>query len=123
MKKKNMILTLAVIIVVSLSVWFFTRPEALGNITQTFSEPTSNTSNISFSGEINERIKFSFRSDVETGELNIVLYDSNGNIVYELDEARALETYFTFEKTDTYTLKVEYIDFVGNYEVKVYKAN
>lgn len=123
MKKKNIILSLAIIALVLLSVYFFTLPEALGNMTQTFSEPTSNTSNISFSGEINERIKFSFRSNVEAGKLDVILYDSNGNVVYELDEAKALETYFTFEETDTYTLEAEYVDFLGSYEVKVYKVN
>lgn len=49
------------------------------------------------------------------GGLNVVLYDPTGNLIYELDKAKALETYFTFDKTDTYTLKAEYVDFVGNY--------
>ena len=121
MKKKTIIV--AVLIIILLSIWFFNRPETLGNITQSFDEPTTNISTITFSGEANERIKFSFRSNVEVGELNIILYDSNGNMVYELDKAKALETYFTFEKTDTYTLKAEYTGFVGKYEIKVYKAN
>lgn len=43
--------------------------------------------------------------------------------MYELDKAKELETYFTFEKTDTYILKAEYVDFVGEYKVEVYKAN
>lgn len=86
-----------------------------------FAEPTSGTSNISFAGEENNKIKFSFKSNVESGELNIVLYDSTGNLIYELDKAKALEIYFTFDKTDTYTLKAEYVDFVGNYEIKVSK--
>ena len=60
---------------------------------------------------------------IESGEFNIILYDSNGIVVYELDKAKALETYYTFEKTDTYTLQAEYVDFVGNYKVKVYKVN
>ncbi|MBE5888886.1 MAG: hypothetical protein E7283_08690 [Lachnospiraceae bacterium] len=123
MKKKNIILSLVVIVIVLLSIWFFARPEALGNITQTYREPTTNTSNISFLGEANEKIKFSFRSNVEAGELNIILYDSDGKVVYELDKAKALETYFTFDKTDTYTLKAEYVDFVGDYEIKVYNVN
>lgn len=95
----------------------------LGNINQDFTEPTTSTSNISFAGEENNKIKFSFRSNIESGELNIVLYDSNGNIAYELDKAKALETYFTFNKTDTYTLKAEYVDFVGDYEIVVYEVD
>lgn len=48
---------------------------------------------------------------------------STSNISYELDKAKALETYFTFNKTDTYTLKAEYVDFVGNYEIAVYEVD
>lgn len=120
-KKKSIIISGIVIILVVLSIFLSTRPDVLGNMNKTFAEPTTSTSNISFAGEENNKIKFSFRSNVESGELNIVLYDSNGNLVYELDKAKALETYFTFDKTDTYTLKAEYVDFVGNYEIAVYK--
>ena len=123
MKKKNIILIIIMLVIVLLILWIINRPESLGNITQKFSEPTTSYSNITFSGEANERIKFSFKSNIESGELDIILYDSTGNVVYELDKAKALETYFTFEKTDTYTLKTEYVDFVGNYEVEVYEAN
>ncbi len=69
------------------------------------------------------KIKFSFKSSVEAGELDIVLYDSDGNIVYELDKAKALETYCTLEKADTYTLSAKYNDFVGNYKIVVYEAD
>lgn len=123
MKKRNIILLVVVFSIVLLILWIFNRPESLGNITQKFNEATTSSANITFSGETNERIKFSFKSDIESGELAIILYDSTGNVVYELDKAKALETYFTFEKTDTYTLKAEYVDFVGNYEVEVYEAN
>lgn len=123
MKKKNIILFMVAIVIILLILWIFNRPESLGNITQKFSEPTTSSANVTFSGEMNERIKFSFKSNIGSGELDIILYDSNGNVAYELDKAKALETYFTFEKTDTYTLKAEYADFVGNYKVEVYKAN
>lgn len=123
MKKKNIVLTIAVVVIALLILWIFNQPESVGNITQKFSEPTTSSSNIIFSGETNERIKFSFKSNIESGELDILLYDSNGNVVYELDRAKALETYFTFEKSDTYTLKAEYVDFVGNYKVEVYEAD
>lgn len=123
MKKKIIILLSVVLIIVLLILWAFSRPESMGNITQKFSEPTTSSSDISFCGEANERIKLSFISNIESGELEIFLYDSNGNKVYELDKAKALETYFTFEKADTYTLKAEYVDFVGNYKIVVYKAD
>jgi len=122
MKKRNIIL-LVVFALTLLILWIFNRPESLGNITQKFNEAATSSANITFSGEANERIKFSFKSNIESGELDIILYDSTGNVVYELDKAKELETYFTFEKTDTYTLKAEYVDFVGEYKVEVYKAN
>jgi len=122
MKKRNIIL-LVVFALTLLILWIFNRPESLGNITQKFNEAATSSANITFSGEANERIKFSFKSNIESGELDIILYDSTGNVVYELDKAKELETYFTFEKTDTYILKAEYVDFVGEYKVEVYKAN
>lgn len=108
---------------VLVGIYFFTRPDALGNISHAFNEETSNVSNISFDGTENERIKFSFKSNVKSGELNISLYDSNGNLVYELDKAKALETYYVFEKTDIYTLEAKCENFVGDYEISVYDAN
>lgn len=119
-KKKGIIIGGIVVVLIVLSAFLFTRPDVLGNMNQDFTESTTSTSNISFVGEENNKIKFSFRSNVESGELNIVLYDSNGNIVYELDKAKALETYFIFDKTDTYTLKAEYVNFVGYYKITVY---
>ena len=71
-------------------------------------------------GETGKRINILFASDVKSGDLNIVLYDSNKNIVYELDKAKELVTYYTFSNIDTYILIAEYTDFVGNFKVSVY---
>ena len=78
MKKKGIIIGGTAVILIVLSVFLFTRPDVLGNMNQDFAEPTTSTSNISFTGEENNKMKFSFRSNVESGELSIVLYDSNG---------------------------------------------
>ncbi len=86
-------------------------------------EINKDTSAISFLGEDGDRIKFSLHSNLEVGELDIVLYDSNDNKVYELDRAETLETYFNLEKSDTYMLQAECSDFVGNYSVTFYKSN
>lgn len=123
MKKKKIIIASIVLVVAALGIWLLTRPKALGNIDQTYAEATTSNSNISFSGEAGEKIKFSFRSRIESGDLEIVLYDSKGNAVYELDQAKALETYFVLEKSDTYTLEAEYKDFIGNYKIVVYKVD
>lgn len=123
MKKKIIILTIFILVIILSSSIFSTRSKALGNMTNTFDKPTTNTSEILFSSQANDKIKFSFKSNVEAGELDIILYDSIGNVVYELDKAKALETYCTLEKTDTYTLKADYSDFVGSYKVTVYEAD
>ena len=123
MKKKIIIPTIFILVVILSSSIFSTRSKALGNMTNTFDKPTTNASEILFSGQASDKIKFSFKSSVEEGELDIVLYDSDGNIVYELDKAKALETYYTLEKADTYILSAEYSDFVGSYKIAVYKAD
>lgn len=84
--------------------------------------PTTKTSTISFVGEAGDKIKFAFESDIKSGELRIVLYDSQGNEVYELDKADVLQTFFYLESSDTYTLAAEYVDFVGRYKIKVYET-
>ena len=122
MKKKSM-LTGVIILIVIICIYPFTRPKTLGNMQQRYTEQTTDISDISFTGEAGGRIKFSFRSDIQEGDLDLVLYDSQGNMVYELDRAKALETYFTFDYPDTYTLAAEYKDFIGKYSVKVYEAD
>lgn len=57
-----------------------------------YAEPTTSISDISFRGEAGGRIKFSFASDIKNGDLDMILYDSKGNVVYELDRAKELET-------------------------------
>ena len=57
MKKKKILFVIVILVVVLSSIWFFTRPEVLGNMTKKFNEPTTNVSNILFSGEANEKIR------------------------------------------------------------------
>ena len=90
---------------------------------QSYTEPVTNSSNISFLGEAGDKIKFSFASDIESGELDMVLYDSEENVVYELDRAKELETFYVLNNSDTYTLAAEYSDFVGEFKIKVYKVD
>lgn len=99
------------------------KPKPLGNMNYACTKPETSNSTISFSAEAGSKIKFSFASVIEDGELDIILYDSDGNQVYELDRAKELETFFTLDDTDTYTLAAEYQDFVGNFHVKVFIAD
>lgn len=120
MKKKNIIISVVIVIVVLLGVWLLTRPKTLGSMNHSYSEVTTSNSDFSFTGETGDKIKFSFASKIENGDLDILLYDSKGNMVYKLDRARRLETFFTLEDTDTYTLVAEYSNFSGNFKIKVY---
>ena len=123
MKKKYLTIALGIVAVIAVSViWLLNRPKALGNINHSFSslEPATNTSTISFFAEEGDRIRFYFASDIEQGDLGIVLYDSEGNMVKELDQARELVTYLTIHYDDTYTLAAEYTDFAGNFKAEVF---
>ena len=122
MKKKQIAICAIVAVVVVVGVLLLLRPKALGNIGASFDEPETSASEFSFAAEKGERVEFSFRSDIKAGELEIVVYDSAGKEIYVLDHAKALETFYTFENSDTYTLRAEYSEFIGNFEIVVYPA-
>ncbi|MCI8539018.1 MAG: hypothetical protein HFF18_10235 [Oscillospiraceae bacterium] len=122
MKKKYILLISAVLVaaVGIIGVYLLTRPTILGNMSNEYSEPATTTSNISFAGEAGNRIKFVFDSDVISGNLDMTLYDSDGNAVYTLDNAAELVAYFTLERSDTYTLAANCDHFAGTYKIFVY---
>lgn len=121
MKKKIMIIVIVVMLVLA-GLWLVTSPKALGNMKHSYDEATTSSSNFSFSGQENERIKFSFASNIESGNLVVTLRNSAGDVVYELDDAKRLETFYTLNATDTYMVVAEYENFVGNFKVTVYPA-
>lgn len=120
MKKISLIIVIVIAVVSAVSIYLVTRPKVLGNMSNSYAEQTTTTSDISFSGEAGDRIKFSFRSDIVSGDLDLVMYDSAGKEVYTLDRAKALETFFTLEYSDTYTLKAECNKFVGKYKIFIF---
>lgn len=121
MKKKIIIITIVVALILG-GLWFVTRPKALGNMKHSYDTATTSSSDFSFAGQENTRIKFSFESNIESGNLVITLRDSSGNVVYELDDAKKLETFYTLTATDTYMVVAEYEDFMGDFKVAVYPA-
>lgn len=126
MKKKSVIgigIIAIIVIAIVISGYLYFRPELLGNINHNYKEKTTIASSVSFSGKAGDRIKFSLRSNIKNGDLEIVLLDSTGNEVYELAKATALETFFTLNKEDSYTVAAECSDFIGSYSIKVYKAD
>ena len=123
MKKNGIIATVIVLIVVTAGVYLLSRPKSLGSMRNSYSEQTTTVSDIAFLGDANQKIRFSFRSDIVSGDLDIILSDSAGNEVYVLDQADALEKLLTLDSSDTYTLTAKCTNFVGKYEVSVYKAD
>ena len=123
MKKKGIIATVIVLIVVTAGVYLLSRPKPLGSMHNSYSEQTTTVSDIAFLGDANQKIRFSFRSDIVSGDLDIILSDSAGNEVYMLDQAGALEKLLTLDSSDTYTLTAKCTNFVGKYEVSVYEAD
>ena len=123
MKKKGIIATVIVLIVVTAGVYLLSRPKPLGSMHNSYSEQTTTVSDIAFLGDANQKIRFSFRSDIVSGDLDIILSDSAGNEAYMLDQAGALEKLLTLDSSDTYTLTAKCTNFVGKYEVSVYKAD
>ena len=122
MKKKYIILIILVFAVTAgiTGVYLLARPTVLGNMSNKYSKQVTTISDISFTGEAGSRIKFVFRSDVVSGNLDMTLYDLAGNAVYTLDNARELVAYFTLERSGTYTLVASCDNFVGTYKVIVY---
>lgn len=123
MKKKGIIATVIVLIVVTAGVYLLSRPKPLGSMRNSYSEQTTTVSDIAFLGDANQKVRFSFRSDIVSGDLDIILSDSAGNEVYVLDQADALEKLLALDRSDTYTLTAKCTNFVGKYEVSVYKAD
>ncbi len=122
-KKNHIAMGLLVMMAFATGIWWYFRPAVLGNINHASTEPETSVSTISFSGEAGDRIKLSFQSTIENGNLDIVVCDAKGTVVKELDRAKRLETFVTLDDTDTYTLEADYRDFIGNFQITVYKES
>lgn len=123
MKKKNVIAGITTVVIIIIIAYLSTKPKILGNMNHSYSEQTTSNSEISFSGEPSDRIKFLFSSNIKHGDLDLVLYDSDGKMVYQLDKARELETFYTLDKADIYTLTAKHSNFIGKYKIKIIKAD
>lgn len=64
MKKTSFIIVIIIVVVSAISIHLITSPKVLGNMSKSYSEQITTTSDISFSGEAGDRIKFSFKSDI-----------------------------------------------------------
>lgn len=123
MKKKNIVIGIIIAILLVMGCMFLiNRTKLIGNMENHYTEKTTLNSEISFAAEAGDRVKLSFQSKIESGSLDMILYNSAGDAVYELDKASALETFYTFENADTYVLTAECKDLIGSYAIKVVSA-
>lgn len=122
--KAKLLLVVSVAVVVLITgatIMFFVRQETLGNMSDKILKNETSSSNFSFIGSAGDRLKISLRTTVDSGTVDFILSDSKGNLVQELDRARALETYVYLSYDDTYTLAAVYKDFIGKFSAKVRK--
>ena len=123
MNKKAVLIWGIAVIVALLGVWLTGQPATLGSMRREAASAQTCTSDITFSLQAGQRIRFTFSSDVQSGELELVLYDSDGTMVFVLDHARELVTDYTAERDDAYVLAAECVDFVGEFKVSVQEAD
>lgn len=94
----------------------------MGNINGSYSEPETRGSEVSFFAEAGRKLRIVLNSDVKAGELDIEVYNSDGEKVFTVDNGKELVTYFTPEKDDSYTVRAELADFTGSFDLTVYKT-
>lgn len=116
--KIKIILSVIIVGVIIISVLGL-RQKVLGNMSDDIRDIQTSSSDFSFVGSAGDRIKISLRTSVANGTVDFILSDSKGNVVSELDRAKALETFVDLSYDDTYTMTAIYKEFTGEYSVKV----
>lgn len=116
--KIKIILAVIIVGVIIISVLGL-RQKVLGNMSDDIRDIQTSSSDFSFVGSAGDRIKISLRTSVTNGTVDFILSDSKGNVVSELDRAKALETFVDLSYDDTYTMTAIYKEFTGEYSVKV----
>ncbi len=130
MKKKTILICFVVLVFIVLGGWMSLKSKLFSRISKSYvgemslsvDEKTTSSNSITFKASKNDKLKFSFKSNINSGDLEVVLYNSNKEQVYSLDQAKELETFYEIEDTDTYTLRVEYTGFTGRFKIEVYSA-
>lgn len=87
-KYKYIIIGIVAAAATALCIWLLIRPEPIGNMNHAFSIPETSISNFSFEGQAGDSIRVMFESDIASGDLDIILYDSKGNVVSKLARAK-----------------------------------
>ena len=117
--KIKIVLSVVVVVFIIIIIILGTRWKVLGNMSDIVKSVQSSSSDFSFVGHKGDRIKISLRTTVESGKVDFILSDSDGNIVEILDRAKALETFVSLNYDDTYTLTARYEGFIGKFSAKI----
>ena len=94
----------------------------MGNINGSYSGRETRGSEVSFFAEAGRKLRIVLNSDVKGGELDIEVYNSDGEKFFTVDNGNELVTYFTPEKDDAYTVRAELTDFTVSFDLTVYKT-
>lgn len=96
-------------------------PKSLGNIRRFFAEAETGNSCVTFTVNSGDRLRLCFRSDIDGGELNVIIYNADGERVKDMGYAGETREIWLPEETGEYRLQSEYTAFIGDYEIVVYK--
>lgn len=123
MKKKIILISSAVLLGAALTTVIFIKNKPLGNISMNVpvGEAKTAVSEISFKGNSGERIRISLSTDIKSGTVDFVLYNSKGGVVENIGTAKAYQTFVDLDFDDIYTLAAEYTGFTGSFKVDVSK--
>lgn len=125
MKKKIAVISIssAVLLGAVLTTVILMRNKSLGNISISvpIGEAKTASSEISFKGNNGDRVRISLSTNVKSGTVNFVLYNSKGGVVENFVTAKAYSGFVALEIDDTYTLAAEYADFEGDFKADVSK--
>lgn len=123
MNKKSLVIVMitGMVAICLLAFWLLSCPKSLGIIRGKYAEPVTKVSEITVLGKKGDKIKISSTSNIEQGDLDIILYDSQRNVVKKLDRADKIETIVILQDTGEYPLTAECKEFAGSYKVKIYR--
>jgi hypothetical protein len=123
MKKKIILMSSAVLLGAVLTTVILMRNKSLGNISVSVpaGEAKTAVSESSFKCGKGDRIRVSLNTNVKSGAVNFVLYNSKGGVVENFGTAKAYRGFVDLELDDTYTLVAEYAGLEGDFKAEVSK--
>lgn len=107
--------------IIIIIVIFSGKEKILGNMSDNIKEIKTSKSDFSFWANKGDKIKISLRTTVTNGTIDFTLSDSAGNIIKELDRAKALEEFVNLNSSDKYTMTAIYKEFTGKFNIKISK--